>query len=175
MDFCIVHKSLSMSSESTWLGIDPGLAIIGWAILLSQGSSTPTLLEYGTIETDKNLPTPQRLVELEQDIKALLEEFQPNNIVLEMPFFSRQIKAAGGVLQAVGVINLVCYRDANIIPIQLHQSSWKAHLGNGRAKKAEVATMIQNLFQLERLPIDDSVDAIGIGYAGLCGLKNNIA
>lgn len=175
MDFCIVHKSLLMSSESTWLGIDPGLAIIGWAILLSQGSSKPTLLEYGTIETDKKLPTPQRLVELEQDIKALLAEFKPNHIVLEMPFFSRQIKAAGGVLQAVGVINLVCYRDANIIPIQLHQSSWKAHLGNGRAKKAEVATMIQTLFKLERLPIDDSVDAIGIGYAGLCGLKNNIA
>ena len=34
--------------------------------------------------------------------------------------------------------------------------------------------MVQVLFGLESLPIDDSVDAIGIGYAGLCGLRNNI-
>ena len=91
-----------------------------------------------------------------------------------MPFFGRSIKAAGGVLQAFGVINLVCYRDAGVLPVYLHQSSWKCHLGNGKAKKQEVADMIQVLFALESLPIDDSVDAIGIGYAGLCGLRNNI-
>jgi crossover junction endodeoxyribonuclease RuvC len=93
---------------------------------------------------------------------------------MEMPFFGRQIKAAGAVLQAVGIINLVCYRDAKLIPIQLHQSSWKAHLGNGRATKKEVAEILQQLFDLERLPIDDSVDAIGIGYAALCGVRNEI-
>lgn len=164
-----------MDSVNTWLGIDPGLATIGWAVLVADGGEEPLLMDYGTIETDKKLATPQRLVELEQDLQVLLAEFKPNHVVLEMPFFSRQIKAAGGVLQAVGIINLVCYRDAKIIPIQLHQSSWKAHLGNGRAKKSEVAAILQNLFALQHIPIDDSVDAIGIGYAGLCGLKNNIA
>ena len=80
------------------------------------------------------------------------------------------------MLQAVGIINMVCCRDArNIVPIQLHQSSWKAHLGNGRATKSEVAEILQQLFlTLDSLPIDDSVDAIGIGYAALCGLRNEI-
>jgi crossover junction endodeoxyribonuclease RuvC len=157
-----------------WLGIDPGLAIIGWAILEGQENENPILVEYGTIETDKSLSTSERLAELEQDFIDIIKEFQPNCIAMEMPFFSREIKAAGGVLQAVGVINLVCYREANLIPILLHQSSWKAHLCQGNAKKDEVAAVLQNLFNLEELPINDSVDAIGIGYAAFCGLRNDI-
>ena len=157
-----------------WLGIDPGLAIIGWAILEEVELGNPSIIDYGTIETHKELATAERLLEIEKDVGELIREFQPQNIAIEMPFFGRSIKAAGGVLQAFGVINLVCYRETGILPIYLHQSSWKCHLGNGKAKKKEVAEMIQVLFGLESLPIDDSVDAIAIGYAGLSGLRNNI-
>lgn len=157
-----------------WLGIDPGLAIVGWSILEEVGKPMPNLIEYGIIETDKKLSTCERLVELEQDFIDLVTEFKPNDAAMEMPFFTRQIKAAGGVLQAVGIINLVCYREVNIVPVLLHQSSWKAHLGNGKAKKKEIAEVLQQLFDLEKLPIDDSVDAIGIAYAASCGLRNYI-
>ena len=160
--------------NQTWLGIDPGLAIVGWAFLEELREGEARLLDYGTIETSKELTTSERLLEIEQDMVELITEFQPSNIAIEMPFFGRSIKAAGGVLQAFGVINLVCYRETGIVPVYLHQSSWKCHLGNGRAKKDEVAEIVQTLFDLETLPIDDSVDAIGIGYAGLCGLRNNI-
>jgi crossover junction endodeoxyribonuclease RuvC len=170
----IQNPMMKAEAENRWLGIDPGLALVGWAILDEDSRSNPLLVDYGTIATDPSHPTPQRLVELEQDLMALFAEFQPTRVAVEMPFFSRQIKAAGGVLQAVGIINLVCCRDGGILPVFLHQSSWKAHLGNGRADKAEVAALIQTLFDLEQLPVDDSVDAIGIGYAGLCGLTNNI-
>ena len=161
--------------NQTWLGIDPGLAIIGWALLKEITIENAQLLEYGTIETSKELTTSERLLEIEQDMVELIAEFQPTHIAIEMPFFGRSIKAAGGVLQAFGVINLVCYRESNILPIYLHQSSWKCHLGNGKAKKNEVAEMVKILFDLKTLPIDDSVDAIGIAYAGLCGLRNNIS
>lgn len=161
-------------SEQTWLGIDPGLAILGWAILQEKVSGNPFVIDYGTIETDKTLSTPKRLVEIEKDLVGLVKEFQPDRIAIEMPFFNRQIKAAGGVMQALGVVNLVCCRDAQIEPIFLHQASWKCHLGSGRATKEEVAHMVGNLFGIESLPIDDSVDAIAIAYAGLCGLRNEI-
>lgn len=160
--------------NQTWLGIDPGLATIGWAFLEEVKAEDIRLLQFGTIETSKRLTTPQRLLEIEQDMVELVAEFQPAHIAIEMPFFGRSIKAAGGVLQAFGVINLVCYREMGIQPVYLHQSSWKCHLGYGKADKNEVAGMVQVLFDLETLRIDDSVDAIGIGYAGLCGLRNNI-
>ncbi len=161
-------------SQKTWLGIDPGLAIVGWAILQENDQQLPTIIDYGTVETNKQLSTSQRLLEIEEDLRELLREFNPQGIAIEMPFFNRTIKAAGGVMQALGVINLVCYREANIEPIFLHQASWKCHLGDGKAKKKEVAAMVRTLFNLDKLPIDDSVDAIAIGYAGLCGLRNNI-
>ena len=160
--------------NQTWLGIDPGLATIGWAFLEEFKDGNAQLLEFGTIETSKEFTTSERLLEIEQDMVELIAEFQPAHIAIEMPFFGRSIKAAGGVLQAFGVINLVCYRETGIQPIYLHQSSWKCHLGYGKADKNEVAGMVQVLFDLKTLPIDDSVDAIGIGYAGLCGLRNNI-
>lgn len=72
------------------------------------------------------------------------------------------------------MINLVIYREKSIQPVFLHQSSWKCHLGNGKANKAEVAAMVQNFFGLEDLPIDDSVDAIAIALAGLNGVRNDI-
>ncbi|MDJ0507651.1 MAG: crossover junction endodeoxyribonuclease RuvC [Crocosphaera sp.] len=161
-------------SQETWLGIDPGIAIIGWAVLQNDGTKLPLIIDYGTIETNKQLSTPQRLLEIKQDLKELLTEFNPQGIAIEMPFFNRTIKAAGGVMQALGVINLVCYQHSQIEPIFLHQASWKCHLGDGKANKKEVAQMITTLFNLEQLPIDDSVDAIAIAYAGLCGLRNNI-
>ena len=164
-----------MTTKPTWLGIDPGLAIVGWAFLEEVRVGNARLLEYGTIETNKKLTTPERLLEVEQDMVELITELQPSQIAIEMPFFGRTIKAAGGVLQSFGVINLVCYRETGILPVYLHQSSWKCHLGYGKADKKEVASMVRVLFNLETLPIDDSVDAIGIGYAGLCGLRNNIS
>lgn len=163
-----------VKNNSIWLGIDPGLAIIGWAILAESPTGEAILIDSGTIETPKETNTPARLVEIERDTIEIVREYQPNHVAMEMPFFSRQIKAAGGVLQAVGIINLVCFRELGLEPIMLHQSSWKAHLGNGKATKADVAAILANLFDLDELPIDDTVDAIGIGYAGLCGLRNLI-
>ncbi|AMA08420.1 crossover junction endodeoxyribonuclease RuvC [Picosynechococcus sp. PCC 73109] len=157
-----------------WLGIDPGLAIIGWAVLEEQGQTLPQILDYGIIETAKNLSTPQRLLEIEQDYTEILGEFHPEAIAIEMPFFSRQIKAAGGVLQGLGILNLVSLRELNIEPIYLHQSSWKCHIGNAKADKREVATLVQSIFGMETMPIDDSVDAIAIAYAAACGLRNDI-
>jgi|GEM_PF-3502431 len=91
--------STPMNAEDTWLGIDPGLATVGWSILTTDSNGTVCLIDYGTIETEKTLSTPERLAELEEDLVTLMEEFEPTNAALEMPFFSRKIKAAGGVLR----------------------------------------------------------------------------
>ncbi len=156
------------------LGIDPGLAIIGWAFLGGKESEHPQLYDCGTIETSKNLSTPARLTIIEADLVSLITELQPDLVAVEMPFFSREIKAAGGVLQSLGIINLVCYRERNLTPILLHQASWKSYLGNGKANKAQVTDIIQSLFPLPKLYLDDTIDAIAIAYAALGGLRNNI-
>ncbi len=69
--------------SQTWLGIDPGLATIGWAFLEEAQAEDAKLLEYGTIETSKELTTPQRLLEIEQDLVDLITEFQPDNVAID--------------------------------------------------------------------------------------------
>ena len=84
-----------MTKNPIWLGIDPGLAIVGWAILEELQVGEANLIDYGIIQTAKKLSTPKRLMEIETDLVEIVGEFQPNNIAMEMPFFNRQIKAAG--------------------------------------------------------------------------------
>ncbi len=163
-----------MSEFPIWLGIDPGLATIGWAFLQTPDYGNPNLIDYGTILTEKGKSTAQRLVEIEADLTELIREYQPEQIAMEMPFFSREIKAAGGVIMAVGVIIATITRETEIEPVLLHQASWKCHLGNGRADKNEVAEIVSSLFDLENVPKDDAVDAMGIAYAASCGLTNQI-
>lgn len=63
-----------------WLGIDPGLARIGWAIL-DQDEEACHLVDCGIIETSKKSSTSERLLEIESDIYELAHEFSPNNIM----------------------------------------------------------------------------------------------
>ncbi len=174
--FCSIKIATlkKMSEFPVWLGIDPGLATIGWAFLQTPDYGNPDLIECGTILTSKGQSTAQRLVEIELDLTELVREYQPERIAMEMPFFSREIKAAGGVIMAVGVIIATVTREIGIEPVLLHQASWKSHLGNGRADKSEVAEIVSGLFELENIPKDDAVDAMGIAYAASCGLTNQI-
>ncbi|MEM8781183.1 MAG: crossover junction endodeoxyribonuclease RuvC, partial [Cyanobacteria bacterium P01_G01_bin.49] len=64
-------------SQKTWLGIDPGLAIIGWAFLQETDAQIPLIIDYGTIETSKHLSTARRLTEIEKDLRELVLEFNP--------------------------------------------------------------------------------------------------
>jgi len=155
-----------------WLGVDPGLAIIGWGVVEGDIDNVdlPVLLDYGTIETTKKRPTSERLWELEVDLRELLQEFQPTDIALEIPLIGQNPNTTRTVLAAVGVIELVCYRERNILPVHLYPSMWKAHLGYGRADNDEVRETISALFNLGEMG-RARLDGVGIAYAGFWGVK----
>lgn len=85
-----------------WLGLDPGLARIGWAVLEIDEPLPAQLLDYGTIETSKRCPTPERLLEIEKDISEILQEFQPQAVAIEMPFLVAKLKPQGGLYKRLG-------------------------------------------------------------------------
>jgi Holliday junction resolvasome RuvABC endonuclease subunit len=144
-----IGKKSVADSVPRWLGIKPGLAIVRWAVLEDTGETMPILLDYGSIETTKKRPTFERLWELEQDLVALLQEFKPTAIAIEKPLFQSQFNNMNGILEAMGVIHLVSYRETQIIPIHLYAGMWKAHIGEGRAEVEEVTETIAILFDLE--------------------------
>ena len=155
------------SSPQRWLGIDPGLATLRWAVL-EDSESMPRLLDYGVIQTASKRPISERLWELEQDLVALLTEFKPTAIAVEKPLFNSEFKSMEGVFEAMGVIHLVCYRETGIIPVHLYSGMWKANIGDGRAEIEEVTETIACLFDLS-VSSRERLDAIGIAYAAFCG------
>ena len=76
------------------LGIDPGLAIMGWGIIDVDEKQKMSLVDYGTIITSSDMEFPKRLVSIRSQLMALLNEHKPDEIVFEQLFFNRNVTTA---------------------------------------------------------------------------------
>ena len=144
------------------LGIDPGLAIVGWGIIEYKNSKITTL-GYGSIETPANTPTEDRLLLIYKGIKQLIETYHPDEMAVEELFFNTNITTGIRVAEARGVI-LMCARSCGVriseyTPLQVKQ----AVVGYGRAEKKQVIAMVSMLLGLAKPPKpDDTADALAI-------------
>ena len=144
------------------LGIDPGLAIVGWGVIEHSGSHFK-VLGYGAIETPAGIPTEQRLNMIYDGIKTLIETYHPDHIAVEELFFNTNITTGIRVAEARGVIIMCAYRLGvkvfEYTPLQVKQ----AVVGFGRAEKKQVITMVTMLLGLKKPPKpDDTADALAI-------------
>lgn len=144
------------------LGIDPGVAIVGFGVVDSEGG-TQRMVQYGAINTPANTPLAARLVQIEQDLTELLEQFKPDEVAIEELFFSKNITTGIAVAHARGVI-LATVEKAGVpiyeyTPMQVKQ----AVVGYGLAEKNQVMDMTKRLLKLRAVPKpDDAADALAI-------------
>ncbi len=147
------------------LGIDPGIAIVGWGLVESVGQKL-SCLGFGTIETDKSLSTPERLRGIFLNFGVLLESTRPDIIVIEELFFAKNRKTAMNVAQARGTLLAAAsvYGDVlEITPPQVKQFI----AFSGRAQKARVGEMVKRILDLPSVPKpDDAADAVAIALCG---------
>jgi crossover junction endodeoxyribonuclease RuvC len=144
------------------LGIDPGIATIGWGVIKKEGA-TSTVVDYGHISTPKTLTLAERLVEIHNDLLGLLEKFQPEEAAVEELFFYNNQKTAIDVAQARGVILLTLEQNrvkvAGYTPLEVKQ----ALTNYGAADKRQVQEMVRILLNLSVIPKpDDTADALAI-------------
>lgn len=170
----MIPQNTQPENPEIWLSIDPGLAIIGWAVLANNQDYPPPLMDCGIIKTCSSLNIAKRLAEVHSDFQQLIETFNPSFLAMEQPFFSRQITTAGKVLSAVGAMLAVWGTLKETEPVLLHQASWKAFLISGKANKQDVLEEIDQLYELPAKMLDDTADAIGIGIAAISGIRNEI-
>ena len=144
------------------LGIDPGVAIVGFGVVDSEGG-TQRMVQYGAINTPANTPLAARLVQIEKDLMELLDQFKPDEVAIEELFFSKNITTGIAVAHARGVI-LATVEKAGIplyeyTPMQVKQ----AVVGYGLAEKNQVMDMTKRLLKLRSVPKpDDAADALAI-------------
>lgn len=147
------------------LGIDPGLAIVGYCILDYDGKNIQ-LLHSGSIQTKKGERESARLLEIFNDLTYLVEKYQPDVCAIEKLFFYRNFTTVMPVAHARGVILTIL--EKNNIPIYEYTPIEVKQIltGYGRADKKEVEQMVKISLGVDKLPkLDDTVDSIAIAIS----------
>ena len=154
------------------LGIDPGLATMGWGVIETDGSRH-RLIQYGTLGTPPGQSFPVRLRAIDSGVQELLNIYKPDDIAFEELFFARNVTTALSVGAARGVALVACSRYTDNLyeytPMQIKQ----AVVGYGKADKHQVQHMVKLLLHLEDiLRPDDAADAVAAAITHInCGAQ----
>ncbi len=156
------------------IGIDPGLATVGFGVIQSENNCIIPL-SYGCIRTPPGKQTPERLLDRYTEINELFEKYSPEIIAMERLFFTNNVTSAMNVSEARGVIFLAAQQKGipvvEYTPAQVKQ----AITGSGRADKRQMQEMITRLLGLDEIPRpDDAADGLSIALCHINARKYNI-
>lgn len=145
-----------------FLGIDPGIAIVGFGFIDKAGSKL-TPVQYGCIQTEAHTPDEERLLHVYEAMLQLIDKYKPDAVALEKLFFNRNVTTAMSVSQARGVLILAAIQRglpiAEYTPMQVKQ----AIVGYGKAEKRQVQEMVKMYLKLQAIPKpDDVADALAV-------------
>ena len=145
------------------LGIDPGLATLGYGILEKDTRGNVRAADYGVVLTPKQEHLPTRLAMLEEGINKVLDRYAPDEVAVEELFFSKNITTGIAVAHARGVALLTCVKRCGRLfeytPMQIKQ----ALTGYGKAEKKQIQLVTANLLHLKGIPRpDDAADALAV-------------
>lgn len=147
------------------LGIDPGMAIVGYSIVEFDGKNLE-LLNSGSIQTPKGERESARLLEIFNDMTSIVDTYKPDVCAIEKLFFFRNQTTVMPVAHARGVILTVL--EQYKIPIYEYTPMEVKQIltGYGRASKKEVEQMVKLSLNCDNLPkLDDTVDSIAIAIS----------
>ncbi|OGX68263.1 MAG: crossover junction endodeoxyribonuclease RuvC [Paenibacillus sp. RIFOXYA1_FULL_44_5] len=144
------------------LGIDPGIAIVGFGFIDKVGSTLKPV-QYGSIQTESTEDSAVRLKMIYDSILKLIDRYEPQAVAIEKLFFNRNVTTALTVGQARGVLMLAAVQKGLPIgeytPLQVKQ----AIVGYGKAEKKQVQEMVKMFLHLSTVPKpDDVADALAI-------------
>ncbi len=142
------------------LGIDPGLATMGWGILDTDGRKN-ALVQCGAVITPPDMPMHERLHKIFVDVSALCNTYAPDEIVFEELFFAKNVTTALSVGAARGCALCACSEYGKPMyeytPMQIKQ----AVTGYGKADKHQVQQMVKMMLNLpDIIRPDDAADAV---------------
>jgi crossover junction endodeoxyribonuclease RuvC len=148
--------------EKIILGLDPGTNVMGYAVIMVQLSKVK-LLQFGVIQMGKFGAHELKLKKIFDRVLALVDEFKPDEVALEAPFFGKNVQSMLKLGRAQGVaMAAALYRDVPITeyaPKKVKQSV----TGNGNASKEQVARMLMQIFTIKEMPkLLDASDALAV-------------
>ena len=145
------------------LGLDPGLATLGYGVIEKDMKGNCRAIDCGVILSPKDEGLPVRLAMLEEGLCRILDQYKPDEVAIEELFFSKNITTGIAVAHARGVTLLTCVKKCGKLyeytPMQIKQ----ALTGYGRADKKQMQAVVTSLLKLKSVPKpDDAADALGV-------------
>jgi crossover junction endodeoxyribonuclease RuvC len=150
------------------LGVDPGLTRCGFGMIEGSSSRPPVLLDVGIARAHAWLSLGERLMVIAAAVDDWLIRYEPDVLAVERVFAQHNVRTVMGTAQASAVAVLAATRRG--LPVALHTPSEvkAAVTGNGRADKAQVATMVSRVLQLSERPRPaDATDALALAICQL--------
>lgn len=156
-----------MIKDKIILGIDPGTQVMGYA-LLKITDNKPSLIVMGVLELNKYDDHYLRLRRIFERVLSLVEEFLPDEMAIEAPFYGKNVQSMLKLGRAQGVAMAAALsRDIPIFeyaPLKIKMSI----TGNGRAAKEQVAAMLQRYLKIAEEQMMPQLDATDAVAAALC-------
>lgn len=153
--------------ERIILGVDPGTSLMGYGIIKAEGKKL-SLLALGVITLSKYDNHAVRLKIIFNRIQGLIEEFHPDELAIEAPFFGKNVQSMLKLGKAQGVaIAAALSRDLHYVeyaPRKIKQSI----TGKGSSSKEQVAAMLQNILKIPQDQMPKNLDATDGLAAALC-------
>ena len=148
------------------LGIDPGTAATGFGVVAVDSRRRATLIECGVIRTSPGTGLACRLLEIHEEVAALIERFSPAVMSLESAFHGKNARSALTLGQARGAIIVAAARRGVEVAEYAPRAIKRAAAGTGSATKDQVAYMVRRHLRLRTDPApSDAADGIA---AALC-------
>ena len=161
------------------LGIDPGTAVTGYAVVdyanRQLGQLLGQLIECGVIRTNPRQPISRRLDDLFAGVTELIERHDPTVLAVESIFYGQNVRTTVSLGHARGVILLAGTRAGVEIAEFTPATVKKSVVGNGGATKQQVGYMVQRLLKLRAPPKPaDASDACAIALTHLIKSRSRI-
>lgn len=150
----------SMEAEKIILGIDPGTIVMGYGLLQQKGKEL-SIIRMGVLKLGKLENQALKLKKIFERMLELIEEYKPDEMAIEAPFFGKNVQSMLKLGRAQGVaMAAALYRDIPIFeyaPRTIKQTI----TGNGSASKEQVSKMLQAMLSFEEVPeFFDATDAL---------------
>ncbi len=170
---CHTNKLLSSEERElrAWdkiiIGIDPGTNVMGYGILGIKGKK-PSLIALGVIRLSKFEDHYMRLRRIYDRVLALVEQYMPDEMSIEAPFFGKNVQSMLKLGRAQGVAMAAAL--ARQVPITEYEPRKikQAITGNGAASKEQVREMLRRILNIEQSALDIEMDATDALGAALC-------
>ncbi len=154
------NKNKQSVKERIILGIDPGTTVMGYGLITAVGKN-PSMLAMGVLELSKYANHYLKLQKIFARTLQLIEEYKPDELAIEAPFFGKNVQSMLKLGRAQGVaMSAALYRDIPIFEYAPRKIK-VAITGSGSASKEQVAAILKSMFHFKEIPgLLDATDGL---------------